>query len=35
MIHIPIFNNQNNLNLFALFSKCHTFAIEIKQCVTH
>ena len=35
MIHMQIFNNQNDLNLFVLFSKCYTFAIEIKQCVTH
>ena len=35
MIHMTIFNNQSDLNLFVLFSKCHTFAIEIKQCVTH
>ena len=35
MIHMPIFNNQSDLNLFVLFPKCHIFAIEIKQCVTH
>ena len=35
MIHMLIFNNQSDLYMFVLFSKCHTFAIEIKQCVTH
>ena len=35
MTHILNFNNQSGLNLFDLFPKCYTFAIEIKQCVTH